>query len=173
MLFYLSCTKHCQVSPLLLDLMVNPRWQPRQQPCLVTSQASSSTTHMKHISSCRKDQRLSIEGKIFSKYCNISREGFHQSRPPPPSVLVLQGSCLFKRTSNLLKKKHFLPVKIPSLIILAPLLILHKLNCKLPHLHTDHSVIEECSKETRRHLWSFMTNRHPSWSIIYFDFWPL
>ena len=42
--------------------------------------------HMKYISSCRKDQRLSIEGEIFSKYCNISREGLHQSRPPPTSV---------------------------------------------------------------------------------------
>ena len=37
---------------------------------------------IKYTSSCRKDQRLSTEGKIVSKYCNIKNSrGVH---PPPP-----------------------------------------------------------------------------------------
>ena len=43
---------------------------------------------IKYTSSCWEDQRLSAEGKIVSKYCNISQhnsgEGFHQPPPPPP-----------------------------------------------------------------------------------------
>ena len=40
---------------------------------------------IKYTSSCREDQRLSTEGKIISKYCNISKtqRGFHQPPPPP------------------------------------------------------------------------------------------
>ena len=37
-------------------------------------------------SSCREDQRLSTEGKIVLKYCDISKtQGFHQ--PPPRTTL--------------------------------------------------------------------------------------
>ena len=33
----------------------------------------SSATPIKYTSSCREGQRLSTEGKIVSKYCNISK----------------------------------------------------------------------------------------------------
>ena len=49
---------------------------------------------IKYTSSCWEDQRLSAEGKIVSKYCNISQhnsgEGFHQP-PPPPAPLYHGG----------------------------------------------------------------------------------
>ena len=40
---------------------------------------------IKYTSSCREDQRLSTEGKIVTKYCNISKtlERGSNNRPPP------------------------------------------------------------------------------------------
>ena len=49
---------------------------------------------IKYTSSCREDQRLSTEGKIISKYCNMSKtQGeFHHPtaspRQPPSPPLV-------------------------------------------------------------------------------------
>ena len=38
--------------------------------------------HTQYISSCREDQGLSTEGKIVSKYCNISKnKGVHELPP--------------------------------------------------------------------------------------------
>ena len=55
---------------------------------LVTLQVSSNaTTHEIIPSSCREDEKLSTGGKIFSKYCDMSknaRERIHQPPPPPP-----------------------------------------------------------------------------------------
>ena len=47
----------------------------------------------KYTSSCREDQRLSTEGKIISKYCNISKTqgGFHHPHPPLPHPLYHGG----------------------------------------------------------------------------------
>ena len=40
---------------------------------------------IKYTSSCREDQRHSTEGKIVSKYCNLSKtQGEGGSIPPPP-----------------------------------------------------------------------------------------
>ena len=41
---------------------------------------------IKYTSSCRNDQRLSTEGKIVSKYCNISKTLGGVSSTPPPLV---------------------------------------------------------------------------------------
>ena len=46
---------------------------------------------IKYTSSCREDQRLFTEGKIISKYCNMSktlREFHHRTASPPPPALV-------------------------------------------------------------------------------------
>ena len=49
-------------------------------------------TDLHYTSFCGEDQRISTEGKIFSKYCNRSktlrREGGHQ---PPPAPLYHGG----------------------------------------------------------------------------------
>ena len=37
---------------------------------------------IKYTSSCREDQRLSTEGKIVSKYCNISKTLRGSNHPP-------------------------------------------------------------------------------------------
>ena len=95
-----------------------------------------------------------LKVKSFQNIATYLARGSINPVPLPRPCSCYKGLACSKEQATYSKKKHFLPVKIPSLIILAPLLILHKLNCKLPHLHTDHSVIEECSKGTRRHLWS-------------------
>ena len=41
---------------------------------------------IKYILSCREDQRLSIEGKIVSKYCNILKTSGRVSINPRPSL---------------------------------------------------------------------------------------
>ena len=46
---------------------------------------------IKYTSSCREDQRLSTEGKIISKYCNMSKtqgEFHHPTASPPPCTTV-------------------------------------------------------------------------------------
>ena len=57
---------------------------------LVTLQVSSNaTTHEIITSSCREDEKLSTGGKIFSKYCDMSknaRERIHQPSLPPPAL---------------------------------------------------------------------------------------
>ena len=45
--------------------------------------------HTKYISSCQEDQELSTEGKIVSKYCNISKKKGSINRPPPPSCTTV------------------------------------------------------------------------------------
>ena len=57
---------------------------------------------MKYTSSCREDQRLSTEGKIVSKYCNLSKtqgEGGSITPPPPPTPLC-HGGYGFNCTSE-------------------------------------------------------------------------
>ena len=54
--------------------------------------------HIKYISSCREDQELSTEGKIVSKYCNISKnKGVHQPPPPPSCTTVGVWLCVYVR----------------------------------------------------------------------------
>ena len=43
--------------------------------------------HTKYISSCWEDQELSTEGKIVSKYCNVSKNKGVPTTPPPPHLL--------------------------------------------------------------------------------------
>ena len=62
-------------------------------------------------SSCREDQRLSTEGKIVSKYCNISKTQGGVFRPPPPPCTTV-GVWLFvyvrglKQLRWLVKTRH-------------------------------------------------------------------
>ena len=44
---------------------------------------------IKYTSSCREDQRLSTEGKIVSKYCNMSKTQGGVPSTPPPLVPLL------------------------------------------------------------------------------------
>ena len=49
---------------------------------------------IKYTSSCREDQRLFTEGKIISKYCNMSKtlgEFHHRTAPPPPALVPRWG----------------------------------------------------------------------------------
>ena len=63
---------------------------------------------MKYPSSCREDQRLSPEGKIVSKYCNISKNsrggggGWGPSTPPPACTTLGIGVCVYVRTKFVL-----------------------------------------------------------------------
>ena len=73
-----------------------------------------------------KDQRLSTEGKIVSKYCNISKtlgtEGLHQLPPPPPPhscVTVRVCICVYVRGLSITDK-----TKIANITFSTPLLIL-------------------------------------------------
>ena len=68
---------------------------------------------MKYPTSCREDQRLSTEGKIVSKYCNISKnsrgEGGGPSTLPPPRTSVRPNqicvvSFLYSYKDDLLSK---------------------------------------------------------------------
>ena len=59
---------------------------------------------IKYTSSCREDQRRSTEGKIVSKYCNLSKTqgegGVHHPNPPPPTPLVPRRGYGFNCTSE-------------------------------------------------------------------------
>ena len=49
---------------------------------------------IKYTSSCREDQRLFTEGKIISKYCNMSktlREFHHRTASTPPALVPRWG----------------------------------------------------------------------------------
>ena len=49
---------------------------------------------IKNTSSCREDQRLFTEGKIISKYCNMSktlREFHHRTASLPPALVPRWG----------------------------------------------------------------------------------
>ena len=47
---------------------------------------------IKYTSSCREDQRCSTEGKIVSKYCNLSKtQGEGGSIPPPYPTPLCHG----------------------------------------------------------------------------------
>ena len=52
---------------------------------------------IKYTSSCREDQRLFAEGKIFSKYCNISKTLGGSIRPPPLRTMVGVWICMYVR----------------------------------------------------------------------------
>ena len=55
---------------------------------------------IKYTSSCREDQRLSTEGKIVSKYCNLSKtqgEGGSITPTPPPPLCHEGGMTLIVR----------------------------------------------------------------------------
>ena len=69
----------------------------------------SAPPPIKYTSSCWEDQRLSTEGKIVSKYCNISKT---LGRGPPPSTTVGVWICVYVR--GLMKSLHrdFAVVKI-------------------------------------------------------------
>ena len=54
---------------LISNSWLNPRWQ----PLFVTSQVSSSASTHKIYLILFRDQRLSTEGKIVLKHCNISK----------------------------------------------------------------------------------------------------
>ena len=49
---------------------------------------------IKYTSSCSEDQRLSTEGNIVSKYCNISKTLGRGSIDPPPPPNLYQGGCM-------------------------------------------------------------------------------
>ena len=51
------------------------------------SQVPAAPPPIKYTSFCRKDQRLSTEGKIVWKYCQISKtvRGISSTPPPPPT----------------------------------------------------------------------------------------
>ena len=55
---------------LISNSWLYPRRRPRWRPCFVPPVAPPP---IKYISSCWEDQRLFTEGKIVSKYCNISK----------------------------------------------------------------------------------------------------
>ena len=56
---------------------------------------------IKYTSSCREDQRCSTEGKIVSKYCNLSKtQGEGGSIPPHPTPLCHGGGMAFYCTSE-------------------------------------------------------------------------
>ena len=55
------------------------------------SQVPAAPPPIKYTSFCRKDQRLSTEGKIVSKYCQISKTVRGISSPPPPPTLYHGG----------------------------------------------------------------------------------
>ena len=69
---------------LISNSWLYPRRRPRWRPCLVPPVAPPP---IKYISSCWEDQRLFTEGKIVSKYCNISitleRGSIHPTSPHP------------------------------------------------------------------------------------------
>ena len=48
---------------------------------------------IKYTSSCREDQRLFTEGKIISKYCNMSKTlgEFHHRTASPPALVPRWG----------------------------------------------------------------------------------
>ena len=79
----------------------------------------------KYTSFSCKDQRLSTEGKIVSKYCNISktlgREGLHQLPPTPPHscATVRVCICVYVRGLSITDK-----TKIANIPFSTPLLIL-------------------------------------------------
>ena len=54
---------------------------------------------IKYTSSCREDQRLATEGKIVTKYCNISKTLGRGSNTPPPSLCTTVGvwNCVYVR----------------------------------------------------------------------------
>ena len=52
---------------------------------------------IKYTSSCREDQRLFAEGKIFSKYCNISKTLGGSIRRPPLRTMVGVWICMYVR----------------------------------------------------------------------------
>ena len=68
---------------------------------LVTLQVSSNaTTHEIIPSSCREDEKLSTGGKIFSNYCEMSknaRKRIHQPSPPPPCTTVVLSLWVYVR----------------------------------------------------------------------------
>ena len=66
---------------------INPRWRPRWDHVLWRHKPPAAPPTIKYTSPCREDQRLFTEGKIVSKYCNISKtwgRGFIKHTPPPP-----------------------------------------------------------------------------------------
>ena len=73
----------------------------------MTSQATGTASKtMKFSSFFRENQRLSNEGKIFSKYCNISETQGRDSinppppHPPPPCTTVGLRLCVYFRGLN-------------------------------------------------------------------------
>ena len=52
--------------------------------CWLRHRPPAAPPPIKYTSSCRENQRLSTEGKIVSKYCNISKSLGVPSTPPPP-----------------------------------------------------------------------------------------
>ena len=71
---------------------ISPRWRPRWDHVLWRHKPPAAPPTTKYTSPCREDQRLFTEGKIVSKYCNVSKnlgEGFHQTTPPPPKCTTV------------------------------------------------------------------------------------
>ena len=89
---------------------------------MVTLQVSSNvTTHEIITSYCREDEKLSTGGKIFSKYCDMSknaRERIHQPFFPLPScTTVVVCLCVYVRgylihlsVRSLLTRARLLPL---------------------------------------------------------------
>ena len=71
----------------------------------------------KYTSSCWEGQRLSTDGKIVSKYCNISKtlgRGSINIPPPPPCTTVGIWICAYVRG---LKKRQLLYYKVCQLLL--------------------------------------------------------
>ena len=66
--------------------------------CWWSHRSPAASPPIKYTSSCWVDQRLSTEGKIVSKYCNISktllRSSIHPTRAPPPARPSYHGGGL-------------------------------------------------------------------------------
>ena len=61
---------------------------------------------IKYTSSCREDQRLSTEGKIVLKFCDISKtQGGKVPSTPPPPPLLKRGGGMTLRVRARVKRK--------------------------------------------------------------------
>ena len=89
-IFHVKCKKisifTVFTSFLILDKIQDGVWWHQRPP--------AAPPPIKYTSSCREDQRLSTEGKIVSKYCNISKTqgGVHQ--PPLVPLWGYEFACM-------------------------------------------------------------------------------
>ena len=111
----------------------------------------SSATPIKYTSSCREGQRLSTEGKIVSKYCNISKSqggggGGRRLMEPPPCTTVGVWLCVYVRG---LKQTESLKAYLQSSPVLCVFFFSFSSRMVLLHLNTGEK--QHCGISFFRH----------------------